>query len=189
MTKVGFLDDIYHLTDSRVEVSYLKYPVFCLRLSTVEDELDLLWQALKATLDAIGEAPFNLGFLNREMEQDTGPVRCVEVFVFARSKERSMVLPSLKLGISEMMGVFHAQSNEELELLVSEVANTQDAQVGQGGQMAQALKEVSFEDRTTLWNSIKDSLANLGRRVASEVKAHSTSNTLKWFRVSGLGFN
>ncbi|CAE7208036.1 Sirt2 [Symbiodinium sp. CCMP2456] len=184
-TKVGVLYDIYDLTDSRVEASYLKYPVFCVQLCAVEAELDLLGQALKVTLDAVGGAPFNIGFLNRLEEPllDEGEtldkVKFVDVFVFARSKERSQAVPSLKMGISEMMGVFHAHSAQELELLASELANT-----------VQALKDVSFQDSEALWTSIKQKLADLDRQVAAETRvpkelSASTSVGQEWSTTQG----
>ena len=43
----------------------------------------------------------------------------VDVYVFVWSKEISDVLPTLRLGISEMMGAFHAQSDEELQRLAT----------------------------------------------------------------------
>ncbi|CAE7759980.1 Sirt2, partial [Symbiodinium necroappetens] len=183
-TKVGVLRDIYDLTEKRVEVSYLKYPVFCVQLCAVEAELDLLGQALKVTLDAVGGAPFNIGFLNRLEEPlldegealDKAPVRYVDVFVFARSKERSKAIPSLKMGISEMMGVFHAHSAEELELLASELSEA--SEVGQGGHMVQALEEVSFQDSEALWKSIKQNLADLDRQVRAVPKERSASTSV-----------
>ena len=197
-TKAAVLHDIYDLTDSRVEVSYLKYPVFCVQLCAVEEELDLLGQALKVTLDAVGGAPFNIGFLNRLQEPlldegetpDKDPARYVDVFVFARSQERCQALPSLKLGISEMMGVFHAHSTEELELLASELATAEASEVGQGGHMLHALKDVSFQDPKALWKSIKQNLADLDRQVGAEVrvpKGQSASRTLgqEWSTKQG----
>jgi hypothetical protein len=161
VSKVSSIYDFYDISDGEVQVSYLKYPVFCLQLSASPSNLNLLGQALAVTLDAVGEAPFNIGFLNRvekaeEDDDDDEETKFVDVFVFARSKERSDVLPSLKLGISETMGVFHAQSDSEL----TELASYSSAG-GEDGPMARALKDISFEDEEDLWNSIKTNLMQL----------------------------
>lgn len=189
VTKLATIHDFYDLADNRVEVSYLKYPVFCVQLSSLKEDSELLARALEVTLKAIGNAPFNIGFLNRledphseeETQQDREGqqvLQYVDVFVFARSKERSRSLPSLKLGISEMMGVFHAQSDEELELLLSPAEESavesyleedshshDDEGVENGGIMKQALQEVSYEDEGALWTSITENLADLDREL------------------------
>lgn len=161
VSRIGSMYDICDVEDGKVEVSYLKYPVFCVLLSASDHDLDLLGKALAATLDAVGDAPHNIGFLNRlqPMEEDEGEgeepsQKYTDVYVFARSKERSTVLPSLKLGISEMMGVFHAQSDHELQVLSGQ-DNVEE------GPMFQALSEVSFVDEEELWDSIKENLRRL----------------------------
>jgi hypothetical protein len=150
------LYDFYDIQDGKVEVSYLKYPVFCVQLSAADQELPLLGKALAATLKAIGSMPHNVGFLNRlqQIDDDT-PQKFTDVYVFARSKERSSVLPSLKLGISEMMGVFHAQSDEELNILSTR------SDMDDQGPMYQALEDVTCEDELALWDAIKDHLENM----------------------------
>ena len=81
----------------------------------------------------------------------------MDVFLFARSKERSSVLPSLKLGVSEAMGVFHAQSSSELESLTSnDAVNDED-----DGPMMKALKDISFEFDEDLWTQIRENLMEL----------------------------
>lgn len=140
----------------QVEVSYLKYPVFCVQLSASDQNLSLLGTALAATMKAIGDAPHNIGFLNRlQVVEDMDEMeKFIDVFVFARSKERSSHLPSLKLGISEMMGVFHAQSDEELNIL----GGTIKTENNEMGLMSAALRDISYTDDETLWNTIKDCL-------------------------------
>jgi hypothetical protein len=156
---VSKIESIYDFSDIRagqVEISYLKYPVFCVQLSATEQHLTLLGQALATTLDAMGEAPYNIGILNRLQEDEEGNTETpVDVFVFARSKERSDVLPSLKLGISEMMGVFHAQNDAELEELVALSEEEEE------GPMARALRDVSHDEEEGLWERIKENLVQL----------------------------
>jgi hypothetical protein len=135
-----------------VEVSFIEYPVFCVQLSAGLEHLDSLSNALATTLECLDESPYNIGVLNRiEEEQDK-----VDVFVFCRSKEQSSLVPSLKLGISEMMGLFHAQSEDELEHLTNDKI------------MERALEDVSVQldlsvllDEQELWIRIKDKLMSL----------------------------
>jgi hypothetical protein len=154
-----------------VEVSYLKYPVFCVQLSASTAHLNLLGQALASCMDAIGDAPHNIAFLNRileveenedsnEEEEEEESSQFVDVYVFARSKERSNVIPTLKLGISEMMGIFHAQSDAELNTLVS-FADPTDDSAERVSLMELALADISIEDEEGLWQTMKDNLSKL----------------------------
>jgi hypothetical protein len=197
----------------RVEVSYLKYPIFCIQLSASTAHLPLLGKAVASCLEAIGDAPHNLSFLNRvyqpiddddhhhdendndndgtndvdqndgsdtvvgfddNVDDDDGRVcdddenvndeQFVDVYVFARSKERSDCLPSLKLGVSEMMGVFHAQSQEELQILSSYEDVEVDGNDSDGrtiSVMEKCLADVSYENEENLWNKIKEKLSSL----------------------------
>ena len=127
----------------KVLVSYLDYPVFCIRLSS-EVDLTLLARSLQSTLEALDEAPYNIGFLNQLTSESQR--LSTDIFVFGRSREDSSVIQGI--GMSEMMGLFHAQSNEEFELLTSDT-------------MASALREVSLEDGAWMWESILNRLAKL----------------------------
>ena len=172
---VNNVESIYDFCDidgGKVEVSYLKYPVFCIQMSSSVANLDLLGKALSATLEAVGDAPHNIGFLNRiyqgeddedaENEPQDSIEKMVDVFVFARSKERSSILPTLKLGVSEMMGVFHAQSDTELNALTAiSVVTKEDGDLDQKSAMEQALVDVTFEKEEELWNSIVEKLEAL----------------------------
>jgi hypothetical protein len=168
VSKVKSIYDFYDIEEGKVECSYLKYPVFCIQLSASREHLQLLAKALSASLDAFGDAPYNIGFLNRpppeeeddEMTSAAADTSFVDVFLFARSKERSGVLPSLKLGISEMMGLFHAQSDEELKILTTRNDSDEDNEV-ENGPMVQALQDVSFQDEEGLWECIKENLMKL----------------------------
>ena len=180
VSKETELVDVCDAYDGHVEVSFLDYPVFCIRLSAAEPHLDQLGQALATALSCIsGASPYNIGFLNRiqedEDEEDDSKVTMpVDVYLFVRSKERSSTLPSLKLGISEMMGVFHAQSNDELDQLI--VAGDKKADDGADaeddghdhdhdkaalGPMAEALLDISVKEEAELWDRIKEALENL----------------------------
>lgn len=156
VSRLDSMYDFFDVDEGKVEVSYLKYPVFCVQLSASDQNLALLGKSLAAILEAIGELPHNIGFLNRlQVEEDTDELqKYTDVYIFARSKERSTVLPTLKLGISEMMGVFHAQSDQELEQLAGK-ANEKS------GPMYQALEDISYDEEVALWDSIKENLSIL----------------------------
>lgn len=141
-----------------VEISYLEYPVFCVLLSS--DDLKSLSQVLMEVLRILKDSPYNIGFFNRRKEEEEEQTSCmVDVYVFARSKERSGVIPGLKLGVSEMMGVFHAQSESELELLAP--LNYEGNNTASDSPMEQALQEVSYENELSLWETIKERLQQL----------------------------
>ena len=169
----GAIYDFCDIHDGKVEVSYLKYPCFCLQMSSSVADLNLLGETLAACLQIVGEAPHNVGFFNRiseiddEEENDENdsedPIEMVDVFLFARSKERSAILPTLKLGISEMMGVFHAQSEEDLDTLTATTIVV-DEEHGTDiieSSMEKALADVSYEDEEDLWNRIVAKLQTL----------------------------
>eukprot|EP00980_Cylindrotheca_fusiformis_P004807 scaffold1028_cov135-Cylindrotheca_fusiformis.AAC.17 len=180
VSKTESIYDFYDVDEGKVECSYLKYPVFCIQLSASTENLPLLSKALSTSLDAVGDAPFNIGFLNRRMlgeEDNDDPARSteelsfVDVFLFARSKERSDVLPTLKLGISEMMGLFHAQSDKELEILAATSNDNKDGgeQDDDNSPMSRALMDVSYVDEERLWNRIKENLLKLETTGSSRV--------------------
>ena len=143
-----------------VQVSYLNYPCFCVELSSVtsagkeEESLDALGKAVWGVLSCLGDAPHNVCMNNRIGYGDETSVD-VDVKIFVRSRERSpTVVTATKLGASEMMGVFHLQSLEQLAEL-GQRHNTNKPT------MVQALEEVSYEDTEELWNSIKDKLSSM----------------------------
>jgi hypothetical protein len=175
VSKVKSIYDYCDVQDGDVEVSYLKYPVFCVQLSASQANLKVLGQAVAAVVDAIGDAPYNIGFLNRKEQQqqqqvddedigngddvDVTSLLFVDAFVFARSQERSDILPSLKLGISEMMGVFHAQSDSELSTLApNDTSTQQERDIEEEGPMSKALTDVSYEEGDALWKEIVENL-------------------------------
>jgi hypothetical protein len=193
VTKVESIYDFYDI-DGGVEVSYLKYPVFCVLISSSIHNLDLLGRAVASCLETIGEAPHNIGFLNRlhqtEEDEEEEDAEYVDVYIFARSKECSDILPTLKMGISEMMGVFHAQSEDELETLGkidSTAVNEEDREylsiddddnghdhnhdhnhdheddgsLKEKSVIEQALADISFDDEEDLWQRITENLATL----------------------------
>ena len=65
VTKVRSIYDVCDIHEGAVEVSYLEYPVFCILLSASLDNLNLLGQALATCVGSIGDAPYNIVFMNR----------------------------------------------------------------------------------------------------------------------------
>lgn len=180
--------DVVKEDSSSVEVSYLEYPVFCVLLSAESSNLKLLEKSLATVLQCLDTAPHNIAFFNRIAKDDdkvdeeslgdsvsTKESRWVDVYVFARSKERSDILPTLKLGVSEMLGVFHAQSGKELERLCTIISREdlpigeahshdhdhEDYAAGDVSLMEQALLDVNVEDELDLWENIKSKLNDL----------------------------
>ncbi|KAG7356551.1 hypothetical protein IV203_001237 [Nitzschia inconspicua] len=184
VTSIYDFFDVFAGDTDQVEVSYLKYPVFCVLLSASSQSLNLLGKVLTTVMECLDAAPHNLAFLNRFSEDNDErdliqKELWVDVYVFARSKERSDVLPTLKLGVSEMMGVFHAQSNEELQCLSTLIPREQFEDDGHHSLehdhdhdhdevieetmsiMEHALADVSIDDEAALWQSIKSKLEEL----------------------------
>ena len=164
---VSLVQSIYDFTDitnddgeTLVEVSYLDYPCFCIQLSSVshtkqdnQQSLSVLGKAIWEVSSCIGDAPHNVCLVNRPAADNAG-LNDVDVYMFIRSRERSpTVVPESKLGASEMMGVFHCQSRQQLEELT------------QGGYdespMEQALQEVSHDQTDGLWDTIKAKLSSM----------------------------
>ena len=173
-SNVESIYDFYDIMDDKVQCSFLKYPVFCVQLSASSENLNLLAKALSVSLEAIGDAPYNIGFMNRPQEEDDEDedgdsnrkdMSFVDVFLFCRSKERSDLLPPLKLGISEMMGLFHAQSDSELQALTT---RGQEVDESKQGPMMKALNDVSVELEDILWTKIKDNLVALDEQEDSK---------------------
>jgi TusA-related sulfurtransferase len=60
-----------------------------------------------------------------------------------------------------MMGVFHAQSGEELEILASSVAPQDGPNDAKRSQMEHALLDVTAQNEDELWHTMKEKLEAL----------------------------
>ena len=111
-----------------LDVAVLDYGVATVRLRS--GDADLLGAGLAAVVGALAErgSPHNVCGLGDA------------IYVFARSRERCPALPT-RLGCSEMMGVFHCASEEELEIAAAP------------GTMADALAAVSAP-REDVWAAV-----------------------------------
>mmetsp|Transcript_20410 Transcript_20410/g.30940 ORF Transcript_20410/g.30940 Transcript_20410/m.30940 type:complete len:133 (-) Transcript_20410:46-444(-) len=125
-----------------VRVSLLDYPVCCIKLSSsATNELGKNLGVIVELVQNKFNAPHNVGLLNT-------PDGTIDVFVFVRSRERSpMIVPGSRSGASEMMGVFHTSSDDQLNELTS-----------REGIMETALQDVSFENRSDIWEAVQSSL-------------------------------
>lgn len=183
--------------EATVEVTFLDWPCCCFLLSASatngdDGALKRLGQVLNSVLQTIDDAPHNVCLLNRPVESydededgneqiqtplsgtDTNAA-AVDIYVFVRSRERSLsVAPSLKLGSSEMMGLFHAQSQDEMQALCPDPwrvddglmfdphdhshDHSHDDQHAEATKMQLALEEISYEPRQDLWEAVKERL-------------------------------
>jgi len=149
-------------------------------MSSSVNNLELLGRALGASLEAIGATPYNVGFFNRIFQkeenefgenteakqdavEDTDVEKMVEVFLFARPREHSNILPSLGLGVSEMMGVFNAQSEAALDILTKTdtVLNEEDGSPEHICAMEKVLADVLCQNEEELLESIVAKLVEL----------------------------
>jgi len=134
--------------NSEVAVSLLDYPVCCIKLSSTSTIH--LGAALGTVIDAVQsmfDAPHNVGLLNRS---DGG----VDAYVFVRSRERSpRIVPGSRCGSSEMMGVFHTSSEDQLNELVSDEHQDSAGDEAKGA-METVLRDVSYEPRDEVWSQI-----------------------------------
>lgn len=102
-----------------LEIALLEYPVACVRISPLADAFDDVVAFDEAAALSAGEALADLAAAFEGRGWPFNVVACGgQAFVFVRSAdtERSPQLPLLKLGSSEMMGCFHCQTEQELQV-------------------------------------------------------------------------
>jgi hypothetical protein len=163
---MDFVDLSLDGENTMVEVTLLDYPCMCMLLSSSpgatnnnEDgqRFDLLAKALSTALEAIGEAPYNIGILNRKQEdQDNAGTFTTEVdiYLFVRSRESSP-------------DVLHATHEDDIHALSpDEHHHDEDEEehnhaVIPNGPMTRALQDVSYEDVFDLWDNIKERLLEI----------------------------
>ena len=106
------------------------------------------------------QAPHNVAWTtgpspgDRDARPGAGPSKAaataVDVYVFVRAAETTYRTGSaFRLGSSEMMGVFHSSSEEELESLSSV------------GVMGGILSDVSWEPRESVWRDVRAALETM----------------------------
>lgn len=136
-----------------VRASLLDYPCFCVKISTVSgggpDALTLAGNVLSAIVELVQRmgAPHNLGLLNLPPaapgddgdDDDAAGVDAdaadVDAYLFVRSRERSpSVLPDHTLGGSEVMGMFHAHTSDQMDRLIFPTEEDDEEEGGYGGE-------------------------------------------------------
>lgn len=139
----------FHLADG-VTVSLLDYPCTCIKLSasasqSVGNALSRIVQLAQKM-----QAPHNVAWTNGALKgncdaQESKNMVTVEVYVFLRKAETTdRCYGTFRLGASEMLGVFHSSSKEQLESL--------------SDNMAGVLSDVSWEPRTKVWKDVCQAL-------------------------------
>ena len=102
------------------------------------------------------KAPHNVAWINSPLEGDSMSSEiesknavALEAYVFFRAKSKTFIPNDksdtgiFRLGASEMLGLFHSSSKEQLESIA---ANK--------GSMEQILRDVSWEPRVEVWENI-----------------------------------
>ena len=126
-----------------ITVSLLDYPSTCIKLASPD--------VARSTLKKLGDALYRIVQMAQEMNVPHNVAwmnspEGVDVYVFIRRAETSSVVEAgiFRLGTSEMLGVFHSSSREQLDALA--------------GNMKSVLADVSWEPRQSLWEEIRRAL-------------------------------
>ena len=144
-------------------VSLLDYPCSCIKLSVVIDggkgadkqrppfaALDEFGGAI-ATIVQIAqemEAPHNVAWTNRNNSNEG--TATLKSYIFFRSKAETTITNGVfRLGASEVLGLFHCSSNDEMKSLSGE------------GFMESILRDVSKEPRDMIWDRVESELSKI----------------------------
>jgi len=143
-----------------VTVSLLEYPCTCIKLSAPVLQTDRVNPVLKEMGDALSkivqiaqkmQAPHNVAWTTRPLKKDNTQnsqsknIVTIDTYVFFRKAETTDKIESVfRLGASEMLGVFHSSSQEQLESLSSNMDNI--------------LSDVSWEPRKSVWKDVCEAL-------------------------------
>ena len=132
-----------------VKVSLLDYPCTCIKLSASSrsdhvhqsDQLEVLGCALWRVVEIAQnlKAPHNVAWTNDLGDYSNKSVN-IDIYVFFRKSETTDRIESIfRLGASELLGVFHSSSKEQLQSL--------------SNNMKQILSDVSLDGRF-VWNLV-----------------------------------
>lgn len=134
-----------------VTVSLLDYPCTCIKVSALvlQTDPDGANPALKEMGDSLYkiiqiaqnmQAPHNVAWTTDDA-QNNSQSNTVTTYIFFRQAETTDRTESLfRLGASEMLGVFHSSSKDQLEAL--------------SNNMGKILSDVSWEPRESIWQDI-----------------------------------
>ena len=135
---------------SEVTVSLLDYPCTCIKISAsvsrFEETLKVMGDSLSKVVQIAAQslkAPHNVAWMNSS--GDAEKIQQLAIYVFFRKAEVTDRVDSVfRLGASEMLGVFHCSSNEQLDSI--------------SNNMKDILKDVSLEDSSSIWRSVCEAL-------------------------------
>ena len=134
---------------SGVTVSLLDYPCTCIKLSASISRSD---ETLKVTSSALSKvvhiaqsskAPHNVAWMNSSEGAEKSQQLAIYVF-FRKAEVTNRIKSVFRLGASEMLGVFHCSSNEQLDSISNNIKDI--------------LKDVSLEDSSSIWRSVCEAL-------------------------------
>jgi len=133
---------------SEVTVSLLDYPCTCIKISASvsRSTLKVMGNSLSKVVQIAAQslkAPHNVAWMNSS--GDAEKIQQLAIYVFFRKAEVTDRVDSVfRLGASEMLGVFHCSSNEQLDSI--------------SNNMKDILKDVSLEDSSSIWRSVCEAL-------------------------------
>ena len=129
-------------------VSMLDYPCTCIRMRCDASSACATNRAAEVLAKVVDiaqwiELPYNVSWMN---DIDDTQRHIVDAYVFFRSAEASSVVGNcegdFRPGGSELLGLFHATSREQLDAFA------------QDGAMESILRSVSFEPREQIWTKV-----------------------------------
>lgn len=121
----------------------MDYPCNCIRLESSDmSEIGLALSTIVQSLkDSWNDVPHNVAFFRLDEHK-------IRVFIFCRSRQQSPeILPYSKLGASEMLGLFHVKTMQDLDELATPTLHFPNP-------MEQSLKDVSLEPKKDVWESM-----------------------------------
>lgn len=135
---------------SEVTVSLLDYPCTCIKISASVSRSDETLKVMGGSLSKVVQiaaqrlkAPHNVAWMNSSGDAEKSQQLAIYVF-FRKAEETNRIESVFRLGASEMLGVFHCNSNEQLDSI--------------SNNMKDILKDVSLEDSSSIWRSVCEAL-------------------------------
>mmetsp|Transcript_32091 Transcript_32091/g.77592 ORF Transcript_32091/g.77592 Transcript_32091/m.77592 type:complete len:535 (-) Transcript_32091:179-1783(-) len=169
----------FELDRGVVEVSLLEYPCTCIKLSTTTgcDEesgahvsptnLEIMGDALSKIIGIAQKmnVPHNVVWMNSHDAAESTREQTIDTYVFFRRSETLDVDGrTFRLGASEMMGVFHASSREQLQSLKKYRGLSCYGP-------ANVLSEVSYEPAGHVWAEVSGILLGKGTDSSRRLQA------------------
>ncbi|KAL3786718.1 hypothetical protein ACHAWO_013705 [Cyclotella atomus] len=161
--------------DHGVTASLLKYPCTCVKLSASSDDSAEKDGTTNPSLIEMGnalykiitvaqkmEAPHNVVWMNKAAQNDQ---TTTDVYVFFRKSESvELDNETFRLGASEMLGVFHATSKEQMKMVKKYKGLSCYG-------VANVLSDVSYEPREHIWAEVSSALGGGGKKISRRLQA------------------